>query len=272
MGRGILVKSKLKMNKHFVCGLMIVISFSSGFARQADTIRISEKDINTSVLKEGTHRYLVYFKQGKDAPRRDVQFWTRSIERKQWNGKPALAITQVWEYKDTINHTVYSVCDASTMRPLFHEFWWKQRDSVQVDFTKASILINKQPLTAAESLKQRATIWQAFDSVKNSFVLNWHLDLEVFPTLPFREGVTFLIPFYDPGLAFPAKQVAYRVTGSAQLTGYDNQPIDCWLLQHEDAGNREIFWISKKTREVLKLEQDINGRMFRYKIKLGYSN
>jgi hypothetical protein len=36
-------------------------------------------------------------------------------------------------------------------------------------------------------------------------------------------------------------------------------------------GNKEIFWISKRTKEVLKLEQEINSTMYRYKIKLGFS-
>jgi hypothetical protein len=42
-------------------------------------------------------------------------------------------------------------------------------------------------------------------------------------------------------------------------------------LVHEEKGNKEVYWISKKTKEVLKLEQEINGRFYRYKIKLGFS-
>jgi predicted mannosyl-3-phosphoglycerate phosphatase (HAD superfamily) len=63
----------------------------------------------------------------------------------------------------------------------------------------------------------------------------------------------------------------YTVTGSASLTGYDNQQIDCWIMEHTDKGNKEIFWISKKTKEVLKLEQEVNGKLYRYKIKFGFS-
>jgi hypothetical protein len=44
----------------------------------------------------------------------------------------------------------------------------------------------------------------------------------------------------------------------------------CWLLSHEGTNNKEVFWISKKTNEVLKLEQEFGGR-YRYKIKLGFS-
>lgn len=94
---------------------------------------------------------------------------------------------------------------------------------------------------------------------------------ETFPTLPYKTGLTFIIPFYDPGTASGYQRVAYAVTGSAELTGYDNQKIDCWLMVHEAPGNKEVYWISKKTNEVLKLEQEVNGKMYRYKIKLGFS-
>jgi hypothetical protein len=60
------------------------------------------------------------------------------------------------------------------------------------------------------------------------------------------------------------------VEGSGTLPGYNNQIIDCWLLTHGSGNNKETFWVSKQTKEVLKLEQEFNGR-YRYKIKLGYS-
>lgn len=78
------------------------------------------------------------------------------------------------------------------------------------------------------------------------------------------------MPFYDPGSPAP-RNVAYTVTGSAELEGNNNQKIECWLLIREASGNKEIFWISKKTKEVLKLEQEIGKEKWRYKIKLGIS-
>jgi hypothetical protein len=56
----------------------------------------------------------------------------------------------------------------------------------------------------------------------------------------------------------------YTVTGSAVLSGYGNELIDCWILSHELGTNKEVFWISKKTNEVVKLEQQFNGK---YRIK-----
>ncbi len=49
------------------------------------------------------------------------------------------------------------------------------------------------------------------------------------------------------------------------------EDINRLMINHEKKDNKEVFWISKKTSEVLKLEQEISGRLYQYKIKLGFS-
>ncbi len=97
----------------------------SVFAQKNDTVYITSKNINTKVLKEGTHRYLVYAKMKKDSIRMLTQFWTRTIKRTDYNGALVIEITQEWEDKDSIMHIVKSICDAKTMQPLYHKTWWK---------------------------------------------------------------------------------------------------------------------------------------------------
>jgi hypothetical protein len=239
-------------------------------ATPADTLTITAAHVKTAVLREGTHRYLVYIKMGKNANRTQTQFWTRTIARTTDNGLPVIAITQVWEDKDTIIHTTRSLCDAATLRPVHHESWWKQRGSGVFDFTRQTAAVNNITLSDTDTTRQRRQALQGFREACATYMLNWHLDLETFPILPYKKGITFLVPFYEPGYTGPA-MVAYTVSGSGTLTGYNNQSIDCWLLTHESKGNKEVFWISKKTKEVLKLEQEINGAVYRYKIKLGFS-
>lgn len=249
--------------------------------QQNDTIRVTAKDINTKVLKEGTHRYLVYFKMKKDSVRTMSQFWTRTIKRTEYNGTPAIEITQEWEDKDSIMHIVRSYSDAKTMQPLYHHTWWKVQagrnattktvTSTIVDMTGKTVSYNDRLLSDADTAKQVKKIWDGYKSSLGKFYLNWHLDLETFPTLPYKKDLTFVIPFYDPGTASDFQTVAYTVKGEAELEGYDQQKMKCWLLVHESPGNKETFWISQKTREVLKLEQ-VFGSMYRYKIKLGFSN
>jgi hypothetical protein len=260
---------------------LLLFSTHELYAQKKDTVKITSAHLNTRVLREGTHRYLVYFKMAKDSVRTQTQFWTRTIQRINYNGIPAIKVDQQWEDKDSIMHIVTSISDAKTMQPLYHNTWWKVQTSrtstvktvtvTSVDFLRKTISYNGLPLTDTVTDSRALAIWKGYQSSTNMYFLNWHLDLETFPLLPYRKGVTFLIPFYDPGTASNLQQVAYTVTGSAQLIAYDDQKIDCWLLVHESKGNKEVFWISKKTKEVLQLEQELNGRMYRYKIKLGFS-
>ncbi len=263
--------------------LLFTLIFCIGYAKaqKSDTLEISEANINTAVLREGVHRYLVYFKMKKDSVRTQTQFWTRIIQRTDYMGKPAIEIYQEWEDKDSIMHIVKSMSDAKTMQPLYHQTWWKVPVSrtattktvniTTVDFLNKTVDYNGKLLGDTTSDKRAKAIWTGYQSSKDKFFLNWHLDLETFPILPYKQGLTFIIPFYDPGTTSNYQKVAYTVTGSAELTGFNDQKIDCWILVHETKGNKEIFWISKKTNEVLKLEQEIGGRMYRYKIKLGFS-
>jgi hypothetical protein len=243
---------------------------SSLQAQLGDTLLIDAKKINTNILKPGVHRYLVYFKMGKDSNRVQTQFWTRTIARSSYQGMPAIAIQQSWEDKDSIMHTTASFCDAQTLQPLYHESWWKQRGRSSFDFVNKTATFNGMPLSDADTARQRKKMWEGFKAAWDKFVLNWHLDLEVFPTLPYKKGAIFSIPYYDPGFTAPAP-VIYTVTGEADLPSYNNQSIPCWLLLHETKGNKEVFWISKKTKEVLQLVQEINGKIYRYKVKLSFS-
>lgn len=250
---------------------LFLLLAKQGLSQKTDTIIISPDQINTSVLQEGVQRYLVYFTNGNHTPRTDVQLWTREIERSSVNGVSLIIIRQKWEHKDTIVHTAISACDGKSFTPHLHTFWWKQRGTTSVSFDSDVVMLNGEEISGADTSKMAIGIWSAYKSSKNNFFLNWHLDLEVFSTLPYKMGRTFIIPFYDPGVAYPLQQVAYTVAGSSRLEGFNNTNIDCWILVHEEKGNKETYWISKKTKEVLKLKQEMNGQFYRYKIKLNFS-
>lgn len=270
------------MKKLILCIILIIIfSVHALKAAIVDTIKIGPQHINTKVLREGTHRYLVYFKMKKDSVRTQTQFWTRLIKRTQYHGQNVIEVNQSWEDKDSIIHIVKSISDAKTMQPLYHNTWWKVQTSrnpvkmvtsSSVDFINKIVEDNGRQIVDTDTAKKYKAIWNSFKSIENQFHLNWHLDLETFPVLPYKENVVFEIPFYEPGSTSSLSKVHYKVIGSALLDGYNDQQIDCWLLVHESTGNKEIFWVSKKTKEVLKLEQVINDTFYRFKIKLGFSN
>lgn len=241
-------------------------------AQKTDTLFIRPTDVRPSVLNPGIHRWLVYFRMGKDSSRSRFSTWTRQIDLISYQGKEAISVTQEWEASDTVVHKVYSVCDRKTFAPLLHEVWNKGNTSSRWDFLKQTALIDGKTVNSRNTDSNQVKRYTAFEQSFGQYVLNWHLDLETFPILPYRPNTTFAINFYDPGFSAP-KIVYYTVTGSAMLTGFDGQQIDCWTLEHEDndrVKNREVFYISKKTKEVLKLEQQF-GTRYRYKIKLGFS-
>lgn len=256
--------------KYFSSLLILCAVASQSFAQNPDTITITPDVVKTSVLKPGVHRYLVYFKKGQDSSRVNFQLWTREIVKTDYHGKPALSVTQEWEDNSSVVHKVRSVSDARTFAPLYHETWWKGRGAARFEFPEQRAYMNDALLTAEDTVKARKSAYDAFHAaLKDEYILNWHLDLEVFPILPYQENRTFVINFYDPGFGAPKDQ-EYTVSGSGMLEGFDNQKIDCWILEHKSPGNKELFWISKKTKEVLKLEQEFRGQ-YRYKIKLGFS-
>lgn len=250
--------------------LLVFLSVNAIARAKTDTILINAGKVNTKVLKPSVNRYLVYFKMGKDSARSRPQFWTRKIEYADYNDREAIVVTQEWEDRDTIVHIVKSICDEETFAPLYHKSWWRISPAGEFDFINNTASLNGIQLSDADTARTRKGPWEAFKKATAQYVLNWHLDLEVFPILPYKEGKTFLIPFYDPGWTAP-KNEAYTVSGSRLLTGYNDQKIDCWLLTHESRGFKETFWISKKSKEVLKLEQEIGKDRWRYKIKLGFS-
>lgn len=250
--------------------LAAVLLASPGYSQKRDTVTIDASRVNTRVLKPGVNRYLVYFKNGRDSSRIAYQLWTRAVDTVSYRGRPAISIRQEWEDNNSVTHRVYSVSDRKTFAPLFHDTWWKRSGSGKFDFIGRTAHVRDTLLTAADTVPVKKKILDAFNRALGQYVLNWHLDLEVFSTLPYRDNVSFKINFYDPGFGDPSVQL-YSVTGSGSLTGYDGQQVDCWLLTHESPGNKEVFWVSKKTREVLKLEQEFRGR-YRYKIKLGFSS
>lgn len=257
-----------------ILATILFLWVGSGFgepvvAQMADTVRIDASQINTNALIPGIHQYLVYFKNGKDSSRVRYQLWTRIIAFEQYRGRDAISVKQVWENNSEVFHTVTSYCDRKTFAPLFQQGWWKTRGAGTFDFINGDATVNDKPLSSATDSAGKSQ-WNAFQASLHQYVLNWHLDLEVLATLPLKAHRTFLINYYDPGFSAP-RFVSYSMYASDTLQGYDGQRIPCWLLKGDDPRYTEVFWISKMTHEVLKLEEHY-GTTYRYKVKLPFSD
>lgn len=256
------------MLKTTLINFIFLFCFRTSFSQKHDTITINSSNLKVKDLKHGTNRYLVYYKDSENHPRTRHEIWTRTIETLNSSGNPVI-VRQTWENNDTIFHKSYTVLHRKNMSTLYHEVW-SRRAKYTFNFETKEAIKNGRPLNQLnDSISIKQVI--AFGKACSQDFLTWHIDLEMFSILPLRENTTFKIKFYDPGFDAP-EYAYYSVIGSFKLNGYDNQKIDCWLLAHGSLPeNYQVFWISKKTGEVLKLEQEYSGK-YRYKIKLGYSD
>jgi len=242
----------------------------AAMAKPADTLKVQPGDIDMKALQKGEYSYIIYNKKSKDGPAMRMTLVKISVAPQMYHNKPAIIIKQEWD-RDTVVHAAYSVFDAKDFSTIEHETWWKPLGySMKFDFESKKVTYKHDDPSknVPDSVIQKGT-----NDFNGSFVkynLNWHADLIVYQLLPYKDNRTFIINYYDPGFG-KAEEVAYTVTGSDVLSGRDGERTDCWVLyftNKDHPGAYERFWISKKTKEVLKEEDFYNGA-YRYKVKLG---
>jgi hypothetical protein len=245
--------------KKLVMLLVLCSIMSTSAMAQPDTVRVTSKHINTKHLKPGTRQYLVTISNPKNPGILSQSLWNRDIRFEQVQGKERMVIRQHWIGADTLsNRTIESVMEKD-FTPIFHT-------STSVRGT-AAFNFAPDKITAADTA--RTNPWRKFVMPTPEPTYNWELDMEFFESLPLKANTVFLINFYHPGSKTGPQAYAYKVTGSEKLPTINNQTIDCWLLRIDySPENYGIFWVTKKTHEVLKMEEQFNG-ITRYKVKLG---
>ena len=248
---------------------LLLLTISS-FAKSIDTIHITPQNIDMKALQTGNYSYILYTKQTKESPAQRITLVKIDVESKLYHNRPAFIVTQEWD-RDTIWHAAYSVFDAKDFSSILHDTYWKSLGySIKYDFEAKTVEFKNHNKEVPDSIK--SGIIKDFNGSFERYNLNWHADLLVYQLLPYKENRTFAINYYDPGFG-KAEDVMYTVTGSDLLTDQDGKKVDCWVLNNIDTSHPntyERFWISKKTKEVLK-EEDFTPAGYRYKIKLGIS-
>lgn len=257
------------MKKNILNKVVLILCFAVCVSGQTkdDTIVIQAKDLELKNIKNGNFSYLVYNKKSKESPIGKTYLVKMKVESKIYNNKPAIAITQKWESEGDVIHTAYTVFDAKDFSTLFHDTFWKPLGySTKFDFENRKVSFDGN---VPEKDKEKSE--QGFNESFGKYNLNWHADLTVFMLLPYKDNRKFKINFYDPGFS-KAEEVLYSVIGSDVLTGSSGEKIECWILEHrsDKYEGYQRFWISKKTREVLK-EEDLYNGQYRYKLKLAVS-
>ena len=231
------------------------------YAQKGDTISIRPEYLRLRNLNYGDQMYLEYSKKSKDAPARSIG--VMKINMKKQNDE--IVVTQQID-KDTVLHIAEARFDPKNFSTLFHQEFWKGLSyTSKFDFVNRRVSFEGK---IADSVK--ASKIKDFNESFSKYNLNWHADLVIFSLLPYKENRVFKINFYHPGQQ--PREVYYRVEGSEQLASPSGK-IDCWLMTVKYNGpipDKQKFWISKKTNEVLKEEEEYGGR-YLYKLKLAVS-
>jgi hypothetical protein len=245
--------------KRFALTFLLFICLYAEVRSQTDTISIASNHLITSQLKEGLHQYIVYFENPKKQKITGHSLWSRQVSFRKHNGSDVIEIVQRWHSSDTaFNRYVYSVCNRRNFQPIYH-YTRSVRGIEAFNFTGGRV-------AGADSVADNGKKTLSVDT--DVPTLNWELDLEIFSTLPIkREGQRFLINFYHPGGSKPA-YYEYKIIGTESIKGIDNRQIECWKMKISYTANDwAVFWISKRSKEVLKMQEYFRGG-YRYKIRL----
>jgi hypothetical protein len=252
----------MKQSQHtFLLLLVLVLSLPSfTTTAQIDTISLVKKDLVISQLTPGLHQYLVYFERPKQKKIMMPMLWNRQVDFKQFKGKPTIEVTQNWYATDTLlNRYIYSINSREDFSPIYQ--YGKSARGVEA-FEFEQNRVSGSDTVASNSKKE-------MEVKSTASTLNWELDMEVFSMLPYKKtGQTFVINFYHPGGKTEPMYYQYKVIGSEAIQGTNTATIDCWQLKISyNETSWAIFWISKKSKEVLKMQEYFGGG-YRYKVKL----
>lgn len=254
--------SKSRSNPHHMnynyLFFFLVLTLNTANA-QVDTIyHLDSKQIK-KYLKPSSNQYLVFIQQ-KDNPQKAItSIWSREVRFKKKNNEDIIEIEQKWYVSDsTRSRYLLSQMKADDFSPIYH--YVKTIKGIDAfDFYSDKTL-------GSDSVMDNSK--KGWELKHSKPYLNWELDLETFPLLDLKAGKRFFINFYHPGGRLEPKLWEYKVTGEENVKTIEGETVACWKLRIDyDEKSTCTFFISKKGREVLKMEEAFGNRV-RYKVRL----
>lgn len=220
-----------------------------------------------SELREGTSDYLVYFTDSLKTKRSNGDLWRRTTKFRKLNSKEVAEFTWLTMTEGRKFREVTNLVDRKTMAPIFHKTVYHETGIAELDAFAG--------VRAFDYKKDRMV---ASDSIANNKmkgnppilldipIISWEQDLETYRILPIRHvGQVFDVAFFDPNEK-KATYHTYTVAGKEMLKLNDDTKVNCWMLITEYPNNAySKFWLSEKSKQVLKMEEFFNGR-YRFKV------
>ena len=224
-------------------------------AALADDVDVGTPLPRFSLIKEGTHRYLRFMKQGEASMPADI--WTREVKFEQLDGKPLLRIRQRWDGAGPVPSVrlIDSWFDAGTFRPLTHERISEREGKRVVE----GFAFAPERITGLKDLAENTQKDLSVASSEPTF--NFEADIEFLQALPLAPGYEARINFYHPGGPTPPQRYTFKVSGSATIAGPAG-PVECWVVttDYNKPGSVSTFWFAKGTQLMVRQESRMGER------------
>jgi hypothetical protein len=218
---------------------------------QVVAVRAGDRISGMDHLPPGTRRYVRYVAK-PDGSRQLIDLWQRTVRLEpQGAGPRKLHIVQRWDSaRDGSTLIQDSWFNPTTFVPLTHV----RRLTKDGKTTVLGYTFGTQAVTGLGGLPASAN--DNFRMPLTEPVYNFEYDMEMFEVLPLAAGKTFDIPFYDAGIDKAPRRYRFTVAGSDQITSWNGNPVDCWLLTGEYGTGKVLnrFWISKDSHVLVREE------------------
>lgn len=248
---------EFRVNRKVLLIGILLMSLKVNAQLKIDTINADHNKLKLDRLKESAVNYLVYFTDSTKLQRRSVgDIWERKLKKVRLNDEDVIEFSWRIIADKAIVKQTKDILNAKTFAPINYFSITNFRGKTD---TTAYIFENgylrKNQSVSGNSVKDD------FEKKLDIPVLNWELDIETYPLLPIkRTGQTFDIAFFDVNEEAPNYH-RYQVIGEDNLNIFDDFKLPCWLLQVVyDENDSAIFWLSKKTGELIKSEEKVKIR------------
>ncbi|MCG2582951.1 DUF3108 domain-containing protein [Massilia sp. TS11] len=211
--------------------LLLALSASASAAPVA--LQVGQPLARFDLLKNGTHHYLRYMKNG--AANQMIDIWQREVRIEG----DSLRIVQRWDGNGTLR-TLDSQFERGSFRPYSHE-----RIS-EKDGKRNEERFRFGPEGVTDAAGKTVSGAEA--------PYNFETDIEFLQTLPLAKDYEVSIPFYHPGGQPPARYV-FKVQGEQTIAGPQG-PVACWVVttDYNRPNYTSTFWIAKATQLLVRQE------------------